>query len=232
MASWSAEKVGALVAAMPQAAPVFEQFGIDYCCGGQRTLEEACVAAGIVERTVIDALEQAPVRPLTTDWRTAPIPQLIDHIVDRHHVYTREALARIDALLGKVCGVHGKDHPELLDLRSEVEMLRDDLGAHLVKEEQVLFPCVRALAAAGARRLMPTVAHPVWVMNHEHQAASQSFATIRRITDDFTPPPDACGSFFALFAALEELELDLHQHMHLESNVLFPRAIELERTGS
>jgi regulator of cell morphogenesis and NO signaling len=227
--------VGAVAAALPNATRVFEDLGIDYCCGGKRTIAEACAKAGVETPRLIEALRTAEVKEPAVDWRWAPLSRLTEYIVDVHHRYTREALARIDRLSAKVRGVHGELHPELVEVRRACEELVDDLGPHMLKEEAVLFPHIDALSVAKARGApapqgpFPSIAHPVRVMSAEHEDAGRIFRTLHALTQDFTPPKDACGSYRALYAALSELERDLHEHIHLESNVLFPRAIELER---
>lgn len=231
--------VGELTASLPNAYRVFEKAGIDYCCGGSRTLADACARAGVAVEPLLRSLADAAASGDTTaiDWRARPLGELIGHVLQTHHVFTRDELDRADRLLTKVRKVHGDHHPELHDLRALFDALSGELLTHLQKEENVLFPYILALEEAqraGRPAATPpfrTVARPVWMMNLEHESAGEMLRAIRKATSDYTPPPDACGSFRALYASLAALEEDLHLHIHLESNVLFPRAIELEQKG-
>lgn len=221
-----AEKVGDIAARSSHCARVLEGAGIDYCCGGKKTLAQACEAAGVPPEKVVAALEVPPSEE-GPDFLAMPLDGLIDHLLETHHVFTRAALARLDGLSTKVAGVHGERHPELLEVRRLFEALRDDLTAHLVKEEQILFPFVVACLSGRPRGPIASAEGPVHVMNREHEETGEVLRTLRRLTHDYTPPADGCGSYRALYAGLAELEADLHQHIHLESNILFPRALEL-----
>ncbi|MGE0103662.1 MAG: iron-sulfur cluster repair di-iron protein [Blastocatellales bacterium] len=216
----------------PASTRVLEKYGIDYCCGGRRPIGEACREAGVDFDTLVGMIEAAPAGG--ADWRQEPVSRLIDHILETHHVFTRSELARITGLLDKVCNRHGENHPELLNLRERFEVLRGDLIPHMLKEEQVLFPYLRQLEHAvdtGARPPEPffmTVRNPVRMMEREHDTAGDLLRELRALTHDYTPPEDACMSYKALFNALSDIEADLHRHIHLENNVLFPRAVEME----
>jgi regulator of cell morphogenesis and NO signaling len=222
--------VGDLASAIPHAARVFETHRIDYCCGGRRSLQDACTKVGADVSSVVAELE-APPRDVDAgrDWRAAPLNELVAHIIDVHHAYMWQELPRVESLMIKVARVHGEAHPELRELQPIVLGLVDELNGHLMKEERVLFPYVTALGAGSATAPhFGTVQNPIRMMNAEHEGAGHALERVRRLTSDHTPPAGACGSYRALFAALAEMELDLHQHIHLESNVLFPRAVELE----
>lgn len=221
-----AEKVGDIAARSPHCTRVLERAGIDYCCGGRQTLAQACAAAGVTPADLVAALEES-VPMEGPDFRTMPLDALIDHLLETHHVFTRAALARLDGLSTKVAGVHGERHPELVEVRRLFEALRDDLTAHLLKEENILFPFVRATLEGRPAGPIANVEGPVHVMNREHEETGEVLRALRRLTGDYTPPADGCGSYRALYAGLAELESDLHQHIHLESNILFPRALEL-----
>jgi len=238
--SVSTEKtVGELALENPAATRVFEEFGIDFCCGGGQTLEHACQAAHVSARQVEERLEAAshaaspPVA--ARDWQAGSLSELLAHIQSTHHVYTRAEIARLAPLFDKVCSVHGANHPELPALRDVFSGLAGELTAHLMKEEIVLFPSIlRMEEAAVAGQPMPpshcgSVRNPVAVMMAEHDGAGGALRTMRRIAGGYTVPPDACVSFRTLYQALADFEADLHQHIHLENNILFPRAIELER---
>lgn len=222
---------------MPAATRIFESLGIDYCCGGHRSLADACAKAGIAVDGVLDSLKKIEPSALNSDreeWQNAPLSELITHIVEKHHVFTREELERLAALLNKVCGVHGQNHRELFDIQSEFKKLRCDLEPHMLKEEYVLFPYINLLEQTEARNApapvapFGTVRNPVRMMMSEHDAAGDILRAIRQASADFTVPPDACISYQTLYRALKELEADLHQHIHLENNILFPQAVEIE----
>ena len=225
---------------IPEATRVFEKMGIDYCCGGGKGFQEACADAGLSTDEVVQSLQR--VRQATTpgeespEWQSQPLSALTSYIVDKHHVFTRDELARLDALLSKVCSVHGQNHPELTRIRSLFQDLNRDLIPHMQKEEMVLFPYIEQMdEAVSAGRPAPvpffgTVQNPVRIMMMEHDAAGEILKEIRQISRGFTVPEDGCISYETLYKALDALEQDLHQHIHLENNSLFPRAVELEAT--
>jgi regulator of cell morphogenesis and NO signaling len=219
---------------IPAATRVFERLHIDYCCGGNRPLDEACRAAGVPLDSVLSALDSPDAVPADRDWPTAPLAELVAHIQSTHHAYTREALARIPLLLDKVCSKHGPSHPEVRSIQANFAELVQDMSTHMMKEEMVLFPYIVRLEEAvlsGDPVIPPpfgTVANPVRMMMNEHDAAGSLVREIRAASNDFTAPADACITFQTLYGALAEFEADLHQHIHLENNILFPRAIALE----
>jgi regulator of cell morphogenesis and NO signaling len=221
------------------ATRIFEKVGIDYCCGGGQSLEQACEKANIPIDQVLDELEMADetarAAQQTRDWSREPLSELISHIKRTHHKYTREEAARLAALLQRVCSVHGKNHPELSGIRETFGGLSQELITHLMKEEMVLFPYIERMEEARIQKepVVPapfgTVQNPIAMMEHEHDSAGAAMRSIRRASADFTTPPDACVSYQTLYTALAAFEADLHQHIHLENNILFPRAIEMER---
>ena len=220
---------------VPNATRVFEKLRIDYCCGGGRNIAEACRAVGVRLDELSRLLDEAgAARDGARDFAAGPLSDLIRHILDTHHVYTREESARIQALLDKVCGKHGENHPELGQVRALFLKLDADLQPHMFKEEQLLFPYIQRLEAARTAGSAPpfapfgTVNNPVRMMMSEHDTAGDLLRELRAAARDFRAPDDACLSFRALYRALEDFEKDLHQHIHLENNVLFPRAVELE----
>lgn len=219
-----------LVTRRPDSAPVFEALGLDYCCGGSRSLADACVAAGIdVDEVVARLVEDAPAeRP--TEWASLDSSELVDHVERTHHVYLGQALPRISTLLSRVSDAHAERHPELHDVSATFEELRSDLEPHLQKEERILFPMIRTLyATQGAQTFHPgTLRNPINVMCSEHDRAGELLARLRTQTSAFTPPSDGCASYEALYAALAELETDTHLHIHKENNVLFPAVIAEE----
>ena len=238
--SVAAEKtVGQLARENPEATRVFEKFGIDYCCGGNRSLEEACRAANLNIDQVLDSLEMAEnsAHPVQADrnWQVEPLADLISHIKNTHHKYTREEIARLRPLFDKVCSVHGKNHPELLQIRALFHGLAQELTTHMMKEEMVLFPYMVRMEEAAMENapIVPapfgTVKNPVSMMEHEHDAAGNALHAMRAASKGYAAPPDACISYQTLYGAVAAFEADLHQHIHLENNILFPRAIALEK---
>jgi len=222
------------------ATKVFEKLGIDYCCGGNQTLEQACQTAHIPINQVLKLLDEAA-HPSTAnlehrDWQAEPLGDLISHITATHHKYTRDAMARLAPLIAKVCSAHGANHPELLEIRELFTGLGQELTAHLMKEEMVLFPYIVRMEEAVMEKapILPapfgTVQNPVSMMEHEHDSAGNALRAMREISHGYVPPSDACVSYQSLYKALPELEADLHQHIHLENNILFPRAIAMERS--
>jgi regulator of cell morphogenesis and NO signaling len=221
--------VGEIVAENPSQARVFQAFGIDFCCQGGRTLREACALKGISLESVTEQLEAAaatPSEPENNPARLAPV-ELIQHIVDKHHAYLRSELPRIHAMSERVAKVHGGHTPALVELFEVFRAMAGELDGHMMKEEQVLFPAVRALCAGGPA-VMP-LDGPVACMLQEHDDAGEALARMRELTHGFTPPPEACNTYRALFAGLAELEEDLHRHIHLENAVLFPQAMAMSK---
>jgi regulator of cell morphogenesis and NO signaling len=218
--------VGEIVAENPSQARVFQAYGIDFCCQGGRTLREACTLKGIGLESVIEQLEAANVVKTAAENNPALLPpvELIRHIVDTHHSYLRSELPRIHAMAERVAKVHGGHTPSLLEVYQVFGSMAAELDSHMMKEEQILFPAIQALCASEAA--MP-IDGPVACMLKEHDDAGAALARIRELTNGFTPPPEACNTYRALFAGLAELEDDLHHHIHLENSVLFPQAIAM-----
>jgi len=230
----AAKTVRELAVEVPNATRVFEKLGIDYCCGGQRPLEEACASANVSVDDVLRALEQgvdAPAPDTGRDWNAAPLGELVDHIVSKHHTYVKSETPRLQALIAKVVGVHGKNHPELEQVQVAFSELANELAAHMMKEEQILFPYLKQMASGNGcgPSCFGTVRNPIRMMMMEHDGAGEKLREMRQATNNYALPADACFSYGTLFAALAEFEQDLHQHIHLENNILFPRAIALEQ---
>lgn len=234
------ETVGDIVAEDFRTAAVFERFGIDFCCGGRRSLAEACQTANADPQAVVRALSELPAQSATdadpTQWS---VDRLIDHIVVTHHAYVRAAGPTIGRYLTKLIEVHGQRHPELVRVKACFEEIFTALGQHLVKEEQVLFPYIRDLAKRAQDTcgsiLSPfgTVANPIRMMEREHQEAGDGMRIVRELTRGYAPPADGCTTYAVCMQELHRFERDLHEHVHLENNVLFPKAIDLEdRDGS
>ncbi len=220
---------------IPAATRVFEKMGIDYCCGGRRSLADACAVAGVkIEDVQLELTTASHAQREEPNFHTATLEELINHVVGKHHSFTRQEIARLNALLEKVCVAHGENHPELFRINMLFRELGADLEAHMTKEERMLFPYVIRMEAA-AKQDVPwfrppfgTVANPVRMMMLEHDRAGELLQEIRALSFDYVPPADGCMSYRTLYAAFEALEKDLHQHIHLENNILFPRAVEME----
>lgn len=221
------ESVGTLVRDYPVLATLFERAHIDYCCGGRQTLAEACTQQGIDPQVFLQeleaALETASVSPMEVahDSLTA----LIDHIETVHHAYLHQELPHLQTRVAQVVAAHGHKDARLAQLQSCVAALAAELQAHLQKEEQVLFPLLRQLEASNNRALRSLIQALIECMEQEHQKTGAALAQLRGLTADFTPPAWACNTYHALLAGLLRLEQDLHQHIHKENNILFPKAI-------
>jgi regulator of cell morphogenesis and NO signaling len=220
----------------PHSIRVFESFGIDYCCGGRMPLAEACASKKIAIDEVVAALESAAssTAALPVDWSKASLGKLIEHIVSTHHAYVKSELPRLAVLAQKVVNRHGATQAHLPAMQSLLVLLDDELIHHLGKEENVLFPYIAKLEASltsgGAQpeACFGNISNPIAMMTSEHDAAGVLLAKIRLLSDDFTLPVGACPTYNAYYDGLKEFEQDLHQHIHLENNILFPRAIAME----
>ena len=223
---------------VPESTRLFEKLKIDYCCGGNQALAEACASAGVAVDNVMEMLAGVTQTNSSDNvslvFQNASLPELITHILDTHHVFTKSEMDRIQSLADKVLAAHGGNHPELVHLDELITRLCADLKPHMFKEEQILFPYIVAMAeAADQKRTVPfapfgTVNNPIRMMMREHDAAGELLRELRALTSDYRVPADACISYQTLYQALENFEQDLHQHIHLENNLLFPRALELE----
>ena len=223
-----------LVTTDPAAARVLERYGLDYCCGGGRPLDQACAAAGVDPTTVLDALASTPTAP-APDWATMAPEALVDHLEATHHAYLHTELPRLTDLADKVAGVHGERHPELAGVRDTYGELRADLEPHLMKEERLLFPLIRELVAsdgAAEAHCGPLELGPIRMMVLEHDRAGELLAELRERTGGYEVPDDGCASYRALYEGLAELEADTHLHVHKENNLLFPEVIALEHAAA
>ena len=229
--------IGELVAKDYRTASVFKKYGIDFCCQGNRTIDDACEKKNIDPKSVVQDLDTAIQAPgtNTTDYESWPLDLLADYIEKKHHRYVVEKTAEIKPYLDKICRVHGERHPELLEIREHFYVTAGELAQHMKKEELILFPFVRQMADAkheGSKIAAPhfgTVQNPIAMMMHEHTAEGDRFRKIEELSNDYTPPQNACNTYRVTFALLKEFEADLHLHIHLENNILFPKAVELEK---
>lgn len=224
--------IGELALESPIAIAIMEKWQIDYCCRGHQSVAEACRNAGVAPVELLTAIGDPRVEQ-SLDWQNKSLAELQSYILTVHHTYTRQALETISLLSEKVAGRHGGNHQEVLDVRRVFAELADELAPHMMKEEQVLFPYIEELESASAGDPRPqscfgTMANPIRVMLMEHESAGEKLVQLRTATRGYALPQDACLSFRALYERLEDLEKDLHRHIHLENNVLFPRALRLE----
>ena len=223
----------------PHSIRVFERFGIDYCCGGRKPLADVCVEKQISIDEVVAALETAAgsAAPLPVDWSQRTLGSLIEHIEATHHLYVKTELPRLAVLAQKVVNRHGETQAHLPAMQNLLAQLDEELIHHLGKEEHVLFPYIAklegALISGGAHpeACFGTIESPIAMMTSEHEAAGALLAELRRLSDHYTTPIEACPTYHAYYDGLKEFEQDLHRHIHLENNILFPRAIALEAAG-
>jgi regulator of cell morphogenesis and NO signaling len=229
--------VGQLVAERPGRARVLEALGIDYCCGGRLPLEDACRARGIDVGTALSLLEAEDTRTVDDANRDAcagmTLSELADHIEIKHHAHLREVLPRLQHLARKVADAHGERDTRLHRVRSTLADFAREMSSHMLKEEHVLFPMIRAMERTGiaAESHCGSIANPIRQMEAEHSQGGDALAEMRALTDGFVPPSDACNSYRALLDGLADLERDTHLHVHKENNILFPGAIRCEATG-
>ena len=232
----SETKVKDIALANPAARQVLEDAGLDYCCGGGKSLHEACMHADVPAEEILKRLHEnsKDVTPSDANWTSASLGDLTRHIREKHHRYVRESIVRVQTLLEKVAAKHGENHFEITDIQRLFAEVAREMIMHMQKEEQILFPYIDALEKANSVHgsveppFFQTVRNPIHAMMKEHDAAGELVKQIRKASSDYTAPADACPSYQALYQNLREFEADLHQHVHLENNILFPRAVEME----
>lgn len=236
----SKKQIGQFVADDFRTAAVFSNYGIDFCCKGDRTVEEVCEKNGIKANVLLDELH-AVLNANTAqsiDYKSWPMDLLVDYIEKKHHRYVEEKTPVLRQFLDKLCRVHGGRHPELLEINELFIASSGELAAHMKKEELVLFPFIKKMVAASLSQgaieapHFGTVENPIAMMKHEHDNEGERFRKIAELTNNYTPPADACNTYRVTFAMLDEFEKDLHLHIHLENNILFPNAIKLEKQFS
>jgi regulator of cell morphogenesis and NO signaling len=223
------------VLAEPGHTRLFERMGIDFCCGGQKTLAQACAEKGLDARTVIQTMEAMAGLggPATdrTDWNKASLTALADHIQNTHHQYVKDESGRLEMLLRKIAQVHGPNHPELREVLKVYTHLMNELMSHMTKEESILFPAIRELEANAGRPVafpFGSVGNPIRMMIAEHDSAGEDLSVLSRLTNGYAVPADGCNTYRLAMEGLKEYEEDLHQHIHKENNILFPRAVAME----
>lgn len=229
-------KVKDIALSNPEARQVLEDAHVDYCCGGSKSLRDACAGAGVPVGDILDRLREnsKDANSGAASWVSASLSELTRHVRDKHHQYVRTAIPRIKGLLVTVNAKHGPAHPEIPAIGDLFEQVGREMIMHMQKEEQILFPYIEAMERAangnGAveRPFFRTVRDPIQMMMKEHDSAGDLLRRIRQASGEYTPPADACTSLKALYQELHQFEADLHEHVHLENNILFPRAVEAE----
>ncbi|MEQ6122199.1 iron-sulfur cluster repair di-iron protein [Reichenbachiella sp. MALMAid0571] len=229
--------IGELVAQDYRIATVFKNHNIDFCCKGNRTLHEVCKEEQMEPSDLINEIEAIfnKIKDTSADYKTWPIDLLADYIEKKHHRYVEDAIVEINPYLDKITEVHGETHPELFEIKEHFKAASGELAAHMKKEEFILFPYVRKMVKTQQdhslveRPHFGTVQNPIQMMMHEHETEGDRFGQIAKLSNNYTPPEDACNTYIVTFALLKEFEEDLHLHIHLENNILFPKAVELEK---
>lgn len=228
--------VGAIVADDYRTAAVFSKYGIDFCCKGHRSIDQACAKKGIDLEELLTEIESVlnNLSPSEVDFKSWPVDLLIDYIEKTHHQYVTEKSETLLFYLDKLCKVHGQRHPELLEIALHFKITATELAQHMKKEELILFPFIKKMLLALQQKqtieqpAFLTVENPIAQMKDEHDNEGTRFDIIAKLTHQYTPPADACETYRVTFALLADFEKDLHKHIHLENNILFPKAIELE----
>lgn len=218
-----------------QTATVFKKHKIDFCCGGKISISEACQKNKVDEEPLLQELNEVTQQKSQEDAaETYELDKLAKYIVEKHHTYVRQRIPEIEPFLDKVVRVHGEKHPELKKVQENFQAVKEELLNHMQKEEKVLFPYIEQMMEAKKNntQLEPsffgTIKNPINMMEMEHESAGNAFKEIREITNDLTPPDSACNTYRVTFSLLDEFENDLHRHIHLENNVLFPKSIMVE----
>ena len=228
--------IGEIVAKDYRTAEVFKKFGLDFCCGGKKSVSSVCNEKGINIAELNEALQALDKKEKSPfqDFNQMELDDLISHIVNTHHKYVAEALPLLDEFSSKVARVHGNANPEVVEIASHCQTVANELRTHMHKEETILFPYIRQITAAkrNNKSLSPpmfgTVKNPINMMEAEHDSAGNNITAIKELSNNYSPPAHACNTYRVLYAKLQEFENDLHQHIHLENNILFPKAIKLE----
>ena len=227
--------LGEIVTSDFRAAAILERYGLDFCCRGNRTVEQSCRDAGIPTEDLLEQLEALETTPSSAPtFKDMPLPVLVDYIVSKRHAYVRDALPGLVAHSKKISRVHGPRHPELVRVAELVEQVAAEMTSHMMKEEQILFPYIVQLASS-AKSGAPapfapfgTVDNPIRMMEAEHESAGNAMLEIRELTDGYEVPADGCTTYSVCLQELDAFEKDLHAHVHLENNILFPKASALE----
>lgn len=229
--------VGEIVAQDYRTAAVFKSHGIDFCCKGNRSIEEVSADKSLSPESLISELAelQQQTGAATNDYQSWPLDLLADYIEKKHHRYVESTSSQLKQYLARLCEVHGKQHPELFEIAEQFYASAGELAQHMKKEELLLFPAVRKMVTAQQNHQEMVAPHfgsvqnPIQMMMQEHDTEGERFRLIDKLSNHYTPPQDGCNTYKVTFALLKEFEDDLHQHIHLENNILFPKAVELEK---
>ena len=229
--------IGSFVANDYRTAQVFQKYGIDFCCKGGKSIDEVCESKKINTAQLLAELADVSGQPgkKATDFKSWPPDLLADYIEKKHHRYITDTTPSLLQFLDKLCKVHGSNHPELFEINKEFTASSDELASHMKKEETVLFPYVRQMADSGNRKeqvagaSFGSVRNPIQMMMLEHDTEGERFRKISELSSNYTPPDDACTTYKVAYSMLKDFEKDLHMHIHLENNILFPEAIEMEK---
>jgi regulator of cell morphogenesis and NO signaling len=228
--------VGEVVAEDYRTASIFKKYNVDFCCNGNKRIDEVCEKKNISPSQLLEELNAVsrPTADQSVDYQSWPLDLLADYIEKKHHRYVTAKIQEITPYLDKVTRVHGNRHPELVEIKSLFAGCAQAMEMHMEKEEFILFPFIRKLVSSAQTGLpvqapFGTVENPIAMMKHEHSEEGERFATIARLSDNYTPPADACNTYRVTFSLLQEFEEDLHLHIHLENNILFPGAIQMEK---
>jgi regulator of cell morphogenesis and NO signaling len=228
--------IGEIVSEDFRTAAIFKKYRIDFCCKGGRTIEDACNSKKLDIEQIYGEIENLKKKDNNAiDFKNWPLDLLADYVEKTHHRYVEEKIPVIQAFLDKLCKVHGNNHPELFEIKQLFDTSAQDLGSHLKKEELILFPFIKNMVKAQIDKnsilesSFGTVENPVNMMKHEHTVEGDRLRKIAELTDEYNPPADACNTYRITFAMLQDFENDLHKHIHLENNILFPKAIKLEK---
>ncbi len=229
--------IGELVSKDYRKADIFKKYGLDFCCGGKKTIAQACKSKGVdvvqIEKE-LNALDSTYGIP-SEDYNSWDLYFLTDYILNTHHKYVKRAIPIIYEYTQKVAKVHGNKHPEAIAIAEKFLMIVDELNRHICKEEEILFPYIKHLSTANTNGMkiesspFGTVENPIHAMEHEHDEVGKMMEEIKNLTNNYTPPSDACTTYKVSYSKLKEFEDDLHKHIHLENNILFKKAIELEK---
>ena len=225
--------VGEVVAMDYHAASIFKFHNIDFCCKGGRSIEEVCSTNNIDADVLVGKLSETMQEKAAseTDYGSWELDLLADHIEKKHHKYVEQKIPELEAYLNKIAKVHGDRHPELIEIQQLFKASVGELTVHMKKEEFILFPYVKKMMNNPTQEKPPfgTVENPIQMMQNEHDNEGERFRKIAALSNNYTPPADACTTYKVAFAMLKEFEEDLHLHIHLENNILFPKAIEKEK---
>ena len=236
MSNMSTSTIKEIVTEDFRTAAVFEKYSLDFCCGGGKTIEQACKEKSVSPAQVLADLERASAKHSGREetFSEMRLDKLIDHILNTHHVYVRNAIPSLLAHTKKVASVHGERHPEVIEIADRFAAVAHELQNHMMKEEMILFPYIKTIARASmenttvARPPFQTAQNPIRMMEAEHRVAGDEMYEIRSLSSGYAPPADACTTFKVTYQELQQFELDLHTHVHLENNILFPKAVALE----